>query len=419
MNVHRFPTLAAPRRSAATPWAVPTAALLAASLAGCAAGNAPRETAVQTPTSGATSEVSSAPSSSAAPTAVGCPKAPEQSAGSGLASQFAGYFPVGVAVTRRHLTSVPDLLTAEFNHLTPENDLKFANVHPAENSYSFTAVDAIADFARSHQMKLTGHTFVWHRQYPAWLFKELTPLDPASIEILKGRLKAHIETLVARYADVVSNWDVVNEAISDDPSKILRDTAEGSEWFHYFGNDDYVYWAFKYTYDALEAQQPGSAKGKLYYNDYGETYKVDRIIPLLDAVRARGVPVDGVGLQSHHGLETPTVAELDSTLEKFARAGYATKISELDVDVYPNNEATEVPCDDSLDQRVSKRYRELFDVFMKHKHELTSVTFWGVSDAQSWLDYYPTRRNNYPLLWNDANERKAAYYEVLAAAEAP
>ena len=110
------------------------------------------------------------------------------------------------------LENQTQILTSDFNHLTAENAMKAADIHPAENTFDWTEADRIADFARQHCMKLTGHALLWHRQAPAWMFKGIVAKDPASLSTLKARLKAHIDAVVARYADVVDNWDVVNEA---------------------------------------------------------------------------------------------------------------------------------------------------------------------------------------------------------------
>lgn len=337
-----------------------------------------------------------------------------------LGTSYAGLFPIGAAVAPSHLTRVRTILEREFNHLTAENAMKFASIQPAEGSFTFSEADSIANFARLTGKPMTGHTLIWHRQSPSWLWNDLTPEDPASIETLKQRMRAHIEAMLERYGDIVDNWDVVNEAISDTNGKTFRDAEEGSDWYRIFGNEDYVYWSFKFAYDALEARSPGSASGKLYYNDYNETLKVDRIIQMLDDVRRRGVPVDGVGLQGHYRIGWPSIADLRTTLEKFVAAGYVVKISELDVSVYNDypsggfQPADETACTATTAALQAEYYAALFELFREYAEHITSVTFWGVSDDQTWLDSEPVAgRNDYPLLWNDDHEPKASYFAVL------
>src|SRR5260221_3996254 len=198
-----------------------------------------------------------------------------------LAQKYADYFPIGAAVSNFQISFLDQVLAQDFNHLTCENAMKAADIHPAEASFAWQDADRIADFARLHGMKLTGHALLWHARTPDWMFAGVTAGDAASVELLKGRLKAHIEAVIARYADVVDNWDVVNEAISDDPAKTYRDGSEGSKWYELFGSEEYIYWAYQFARDALEAKAPGSSAGKLYYNEYVATVKADKILKML------------------------------------------------------------------------------------------------------------------------------------------
>jgi endo-1,4-beta-xylanase len=357
--------------------------------------------------------VDSSPTDAAAPGVLG-PITP------GLSAAYAGMFPIGAAISATHLTRTPEILEREFNHLTAENDMKFSSLQAAEGSFTFEAADKIANFARQTGKPMTGHTLIWHRQSPSWLFSDLTAGDAASIEQLKERMRSHIDATIGRYADVVDNWDVVNEAISDTNGKLYRDAEEGSDWYRIFGDEEYVYWGFKFAYDALEANAPGSAAGKLYYNDYNETLKVDRIIQLLDGIRSRGVPVDGVGLQGHYRIGWPSIADLRVTIEKYITARYQVKISELDVSIYDDYSSggfqaqTEGACTDAIAQAQAQYYASLFALFREFGDHIHSVTFWGISDEQTWLDNEPVSgRNDYPLLWNDEHEAKAAYYSIL------
>jgi endo-1,4-beta-xylanase len=338
-----------------------------------------------------------------------------------LAAKYADYFPVGVAIAQSHLSTVKEIVQTEFNHITAENAMKAQTIQPAEGTFNYTEADLLAEFARDEGMKMTGHTLLWHRQAPAWFFAGLTPGDTEDIETLKLRLKTHIDAVVPRYADVVDNWDVVNEAVSDDGSKDppYRDGAEGSKWFDIFGNEDFVYWAFKYAKDALEAVEPGSSEGKLYYNDYNVTLKVDAIIALCDGVRAKGGQVDGIGLQAHYRVDWPSDSDIESTINKIVAAGYKVKISELDLSLYNDypsgtlEPAPEVEFTTEVEQLQADRYGALFALFRKHKDSITSVTLWGVSDDSTWLDNEPVaNRNNYPLLFNDAHMPKLAVQAI-------
>lgn len=364
---------------------------------------------------GPTSEASSSPKDEAA--------APASTAGepNAIKSVYAPFFEIGVAVGPAHLETVGDIIETHFNRLTAENDMKGELIHPADGVWNFGPADLIADYARQHQMKMTGHTLLWHRMQPAWWFSDLTPKDPGSIETLRQRLKEHITTVVTRYADVVDHWDVVNEAISDNPDAIYRDGGEGSKWFEIYGDESYLYDAFRFAREALESAT-GSAEGKLYYNDYNVTQKLDKILKLVTWLKdEKGIPLDGVGFQAHWNLEWPPLNEIQSAIDRLVAAGLRVKISELDLSIYPKDDwATktwepEKPFTEELEAIQAERFADLFALFRKNKGVITSVTLWGVTDDATWLDSFPAgKRNNHPLLFDEAHQPKSAVEKILA-----
>jgi endo-1,4-beta-xylanase len=337
-----------------------------------------------------------------------------------LATKFADYFPIGAAVSEVALSDFPDILARDFNHLTCEYQMKMAKIHPAEDTYAWDATDRVADFARQHNMKLTGHTLLWYQETPDWILAGVTAGDATSLELLKSRLKAHIEAVVGRYADVVDNWDVVNEALSDDATKQYRDGSEGSKWYELFGSEEYIYWAYKFAKDALEATSPGSSAGKLYYNEYTVTQKADKMLKMLAWLKdEKGLTIDGVGFQSHETMTWPSPGDIQAAINKFKSAGYKVKISELDVTVYNDyasgsfvaSPALEFTAD--LEARQAKRFADLFTVYRANKDEITSVTVWGISDEQSWLDNTVPGRADFPLLYNAQHQPKVAHTSIM------
>jgi endo-1,4-beta-xylanase len=332
--------------------------------------------------------------------------------------KYAPYFSFGFAVTPRQLGTVGDILIFHANRLTAENAMKFSPIHPAPGSFNFSDADKIANFARAHRMTMTGHTLVWHRQIPGWMFAGLTPGKTRDIETLKSRLKSHIEAMISRYGDVVDNWDVVNEAVSDTYGTDYRDGDEGSGWYRIFGSEEYIYWAFKYAADALAA---AGSSAKLYYNDYNVTVpdKLDKILAMVKWLRGRGARIDGIGLQGHWKFDWPTAGDIQSAIDRITRAGLEVKISELDISVYTGDDwasqtwEKEKPFNEEVERRQALRYRELFNLFRSNGGRISSVTLWGVSDDATWLDSYPVRRNNYPLLFDDAHKPKLSYYAIV------
>jgi endo-1,4-beta-xylanase len=332
-------------------------------------------------------------------------------------SEKLGTAPVlGVAVEPYLLEEQGPVIAKHFRRLVAENSMKWGEVCRTKNRCDFKRADAIAEFARKHGMKMTGHTFVWHQMYPAWLFRD--GLGSASKELLTERLREHIYQMVQRYADVVDNWDVVNEAISDKPERLWRQKPEQSKWFEAFGGEGYVETAFRIAADATAKFAPDT---KLYYNDYSieNPEKRHKVIEMIRLLRKKGVRVDGVGIQGHINLTWPAVAELERAIDEFSAENLLVKISELDVSVYTGDDLDrkayekELSYTPELEERLARRYVEIFRVFRAKAQVLHSVTLWGLSDDHTWLNGWPVSRRNYPLLIDRAHQPKLAMKRLL------
>ncbi len=336
-----------------------------------------------------------------------------------LAASYARFFPIGAALEPTQIGVVGDLVAHHFVRLTAENAMKLGQVC-ARPECSYGAADTLAAFAREHQMQMTGHAFVWHQMYPAWFFSGGEKKATASQ--VSERLRTHIFQMTERYADVIDNWDVVNEAISDSLPKTYRDGAEGSVWYEAFGGPGYIRAAFEFAQKAAEAHDPTV---KLYYNDYNvvRPEKRKKILEMVRELRASGVRVDGVGMQAHWNIEWPSAADIDATIKELAAENLLVKVSELDISVYArDNHDTKVwqaavPDSPELERRLAARYKEIFRVFQDNAAVLDHVTFWGVTDEKSWLNYWPSRRNNYPLLFDARHEPKPSFHAVLELAQ--
>ncbi|MHA4809472.1 endo-1,4-beta-xylanase [Flavitalea flava] len=330
----------------------------------------------------------------------------------GLKDYYKDFFPIGVAVSPKSLTG-PDsaLILQQFNSLTPENAMKMGPIHPEENRYFWKDADAIVDFAQAHGLKVRGHNLCWHEQTPDWLFKD-SKGSTVTKEVLLQRLKDHINTVVKRYKGKIYAWDVVNEAIDDDSTKFLRN----SLWNRICG-EEFITKAFEYAHQA-------DPEARLFYNDYNteRPEKRERVYKLLKQLLDGGVPVTGVGLQGHWSVYEPGETDLRETIRKFAALGLKVQITELDMSVYPweknkrsrkNGESDSLTAE--LEQMQANQYKKIFGVFRDFKEDLTGITFWNVTDKNTWLDSYPVPgRKNYPLLFDIAGKPKKAYWEVVS-----
>jgi len=330
----------------------------------------------------------------------------------GLRDYYSAYFPIGVAVSPGALkTDEASLIKQEFNSLTAENAMKMGSIHPNENEYFWTHADSIVAFAQRNNMKLRGHTLCWHNQTPKWMFVDAKG-DTVSKEVLLQRLKDHITTVVTRYKGKIYAWDVVNEVISDKADEFYRN----SPWYKICG-DEFIAKAFQYAHEA-------DPRAALFYNDYNEIdpIKREKIFKMVMDLKAKGIPIHGIGLQAHWAVNEPSAEQLDKTLARFAESGLQLQITELDISVYPkeHNAREKKPDDTNTDFTAEKEQKQLevykmcFEMFRKYKQYITGVTFWNISDRHSWLDNFPVRgRKDYPLLFNKDLKPKKVYPEVI------
>jgi endo-1,4-beta-xylanase len=330
----------------------------------------------------------------------------------GLKDYYKKYFPIGVAVSPQALQREDEskLILQQFVSMTPENAMKMGPIHPEENRYFWDDADKIVDFAQKNKLKLRGHALCWHEQAPKWMFKDENG-NQVSKEVLLKRLKDHITTVVNRYKGKIYAWDVVNEAIADNPNEFLRN----SEWYQICG-EDFIIKAFEYAHEA-------DPNALLFYNDYNTEIpeKRERVYKLLKKLVEAKVPIHGVGLQGHWSIFHPSEQELKDALDKYASLGLKIQITELDVSIYgwekERREKKEGESDvftPELEQKQLEKYAMFFKVFREYKKVLTSITFWNISDRNTWLDYYPVRgRKNYPLLFDQKLQPKKVYWEVV------
>src|SRR6266545_4495983 len=224
---------------------------------------------------------------------------------------------IGTAVAAPALADEPDyaaVLGTEFGSVTPEDAMKWAAVEPVRGQFTWAAADAIVGFATRHGQAVRGHTLVWHRSLPGWLTQGSFTTDE-----LRALLQQHIQTEMSRYAGRVGVWDVVNEAVNDDG------TLRHSIWLDRLG-PGYIADAFRWAHAA-------DPTAKLYLNDYGAEWtnaKSTALYALVRDLRAQGVPVDGVGFQSHVVLSSELTG-LAVTLTRFATLGVDVALTELDV----------------------------------------------------------------------------------------
>ena len=331
-------------------------------------------------------------------------------------------FEIGVGINDRIADRAADhpLLLSQFAVVTPENCMKPAQVHPAEGRWDFAQADRFVDFATKNNLKVVGHCLVWAKddRTPPWFYRDGE--KPAGREVLLERMRQHIQTEVKRYRGRIATWDVVNEAL-DDGKEHLR----VSGWSKACG-EEFIARAFEYAH----AADPDAI---LIYNDYNNELpaKREKQIRLLRSLLEKKIPVHAIGLQGHYEIDRVPFKEIEDTLVAMRELGVKVVISELDIDVIPRAKwwadggkhreelARLNPyrdgCPPEILKRQAEQYARLFGIFRRHAGTIARVSFWNLHDGQSWLNDFPWKRVNHPLLFDRQGKPKPAFGAVTSA----
>ena len=340
-------------------------------------------------------------------------------------------FEIGAAVAERYvLNSKADdsrlalkCLKRDFNCATSENLMKPASLRPAPGEFNFDRADQFVRMARKLDLEVVGHVLVWHSQTPNWFF-EHEDGSPLTRDELIERMREHIYTVVKHYKGHVKYWDVVNEAVDVRGGQgFFRE----SKWQQIIG-DDFIELAFQFAHEA----DPDAI---LIYNDYSMTdpAKVDFVAEhIVRNLKKKGIRIDAVGMQAHWHVDSPSLNQIEASIETLTDAGVKVHITELDMSVLPSawgytdadvNTSYELqdklnPYQDGLPEdmaeKQAERYRAVFELFEKHRRDIERVTFWGISDGDSWKNNFPMRgRTDYPLLFDRNFEPKPVYNALV------
>lgn len=289
-------------------------------------------------------------------------------------------------------TAFRGALKREFNALVAEYQMKFGQIQPTPGEFNWTAPEKMLAFADSNGMKLRGHCLVWHKE-AGWL--ETTPMTKdGMLAVLKG----HIHTVVGRYKGRIPQWDVVNEAISNNADSVYRDTF----LFRTMGSG-FIDSCFRWAREADSGAQ-------LYYNEYwneGLGVKSDKTYELVKGLKERGVPIDGVGLQCHFRYDSlPDFADMDANIKRLAALGLKVAFTEVDYRV-------PVPATAEALQKQKEDYAGTLQVCLANPNCGTFM-IWGIGDNYSWVPKsYPGWGN--ALILDSAYAPKPAYNGLWTA----
>lgn len=322
-------------------------------------------------------------------------------------------FLIGNAISGEDLQGVRlDLLKLHNSIATAGNAMKPDALQPTKGNFTFTAADAMVNQVLDAGLKMHGHVLVWHQQSPAWL-NTTTDAQGNTIPLSRDKaltnLQTHIQTVMEHFGSKVISWDVVNEAMNDNPSNPsdYKASLRKAPWYQAIGSD-YVEQAFLAARAVLDAHPDWNIK--LYYNDYNEDNqnKAAAIYNMVKDINDRYAQshsgkllIDGIGMQAHYSISTnPDNVKL--SLEKFISLGATVSITELDIQAGSNNTLT-----DKQATAQGYLYAQLFKLFKSHAANIERVTFWGMDDNTSW------RASANPCLFDKNLQAKPAYYGVI------
>jgi endo-1,4-beta-xylanase len=279
---------------------------------------------------------------------------------------------VGAAVDPSHFaeTAYADTLAREFNQVTAENAMKFDATQPGPTTFTFAQADSIVTFAMAHNMAVRGHTLVWYNQVPRWV-----TTGSFTAQQLSDVLQNHIKTEVGHFAGHVYAWDVVNEAFNGDG------TLRSELWYDTPGigltGTGYIEQAFRWAHDA-------DPKALLFYNDFsaeGVNAKSDAIYNMVKDFKARGVPIDGVGLQMHWTTATAAISSMRANIQRLADLGVQVHITELDVRLPVDSSGSATS---ALLTTQAQIYGSMVSLCLEFP-SCTAVQTWGFTDKYSWV----------------------------------
>ncbi|SEN70094.1 endo-1,4-beta-xylanase [Amphibacillus marinus] len=325
-----------------------------------------------------------------------------------LKEVYADYFLIGNAVSISDLVGQRlDLLNMHHNLVTAENAMKPSYAYNTARQFDFQAQDELVNLIQQQDLALHGHVLIWHQQTAEWLHTSDDGLVLSREEAL-ANLRKHVKTTVEHFGEQVISWDVVNEAMNDNPANPAdwRASLRQSGWYQAIGAD-YIKEAF---IAAQEVINENNWDISLYYNDYNDDNqnKAEAIYQMVKEINQEYAKehngeqlIDGIGMQGHYNLNTnPENVRL--SLEKFISLGVEVGVTELDVTAGGEHAPTEREL-----QAQAYLYARLFQLYREHAAHISRVTFWGLNDATSW------RSAQNPLLFDRNLQAKPAYYAVI------
>jgi GH35 family endo-1,4-beta-xylanase len=255
-----------------------------------------------------------------------------------------------------------------------------------------------------------GHTLVWHSQTPGTGFF-CSGYSASGARLSKEKMTQRLENYIKEVIRLIhESWpgllsavDVVNEAVNDNGT----DRTSGNEWYTTFGDNSFIMKAFEFA--RKYSVQYGETQMKLYYNDYSThvSTKADGIVRVCKPIFEAGY-LDGIGMQDHDGISSPSAAAWIASYNKFAPICKEMAVTELDVST---NSGTNTPSASVLTNQANQ-YAQLFKCFVERSYfsgrgKVINVSKDGLNDQYTFVT------NQSSSLWTANNQCKPAFYAVV------
>ncbi len=349
-----------------------------------------------------------------------------------LCKVYEDYFKIGATMNFGNYVLYDDIV-GEFNSMTCENEMKWNILQPTEGEFNYSLADQMVEYAQENGLGVRGHCIGWHHKdaVPSWVYE-------GTYDDAKARLLTHAKEVVTHFGDAVYAWDVWNEMLTDDwdndDTNLYRvstadDATNGSRWHELAGlarnqsaedrqaANDKIEELIVDTFAAAREVAPEGTK--LYYNEYfaNNTYKVDKLIVMLEHLLAKGCEIDGVGIQAHYDITSFDPVMLEDMIVRINALGLDVQITEIDFSMYDYNADTDLRYTEftqEMEELQASCYGKAFEIFRKHADKISCVTQWGVADDSSYLFNIPVKnRNDWPYIFDAQHEKKLAYDAIV------
>jgi endo-1,4-beta-xylanase len=293
-------------------------------------------------------------------------------------------------------TTGSQIIADEFDMVAIGNDLKMDRVQAAAGRFDFSYGDYDLAWSQRHQMSFRGHTLVWHNALPAWFRSSVNRGNAQKV------MTDHITTVMKHYAGKIYSWDVVNEPVRNSDGR--PDGLRAWPWLQTIG-PEYLDVAFHTARDA-----DGRCKLILNENNFEHDLPLhnqrrDTLLQLLQNLKKRNVPVDGLGIQSHLQAGVPLATQpVTNFLNRVKDMGLEISLSELDVDDHGVAES-------KADEAVAQTY---FDFLQLVGPFAKVITLEAVQDIPN-LPKRPDGNLPRPNLWDMQYKKKPAYASARKA----